>query len=394
MGAGRSNLVLGVSASIAAYKALDIASKLIQAGRVVQVVMTPAATRFVSPLSFEAITHQPVLTDLWTDASALAIAHVQLGSEAAVIAVAPATAQVLAALAHGFADDALTTTILASRAPLVLAPAMNTLMWLHHATQANVALLRERGAILVGPDAGYLAEGTVGPGRLAEPAAIVEAILSAERRNTSLGGLHVVVTAGPTREAIDPVRFLSNASSGKMGYALAEAARDRGATVTLITGPVALPPPRGMHVVPVVSAQEMLDAVQRAVRPQCLLIMAAAVSDYMPSARAEHKLKRSAADTMLTLVPTPDILLTLRRPEGMRVVAFAAETRSLLDHARSKLEGKRADMLVANDVLEPGAGFDVDTNHVWLLKPEQEPIEVPLGPKRLVAEAILDHLFS
>jgi phosphopantothenoylcysteine decarboxylase/phosphopantothenate--cysteine ligase len=394
MGAGRSHLVLGVAASIAAYKALEIASALTQAARTVRVVMTPAATRFVSPLSFEAITHQPVLTDLWTDASALSIAHVQLGSEAAVVAVAPATAQVLAALAHGFADDALTTTILASCAPLVLAPAMNTVMWQHPATQANVALLRARGAILIGPDSGYLAEGTAGPGRLADPAVIVQAILAAERQQRSLEGVHIVVTAGPTREAIDPVRFLSNASSGKMGYALAEAARDRGASVTLISGPVALPPPAGLRMVRVVSAQEMLAAVQAAVSRDCVLIMAAAVSDYMPNARAEHKLKRSAAESVLTLVPTPDILLSLRRPEGMRVVAFAAETRDLLQQARGKLAAKKADLLVANDVTEAGAGFDVDTNHVWLLKPGQEPIEVPPGQKRQVADAILDHLAS
>jgi phosphopantothenoylcysteine decarboxylase/phosphopantothenate--cysteine ligase len=222
----------------------------------------------------------------------------------------------------------------------------------------------------------------------------VQAILAAERQQRSLEGVHIVVTAGPTREAIDPVRFLSNASSGKMGYALAEAARDRGASVTLISGPVALPPPAGLRMVRVVSAQEMLAAVQAAVSRDCVLIMAAAVSDYMPNARAEHKLKRSAAESVLTLVPTPDILLSLRRPEGMRVVAFAAETRDLLQQARGKLAAKKADLLVANDVTEAGAGFDVDTNHVWLLKPGQEPIEVPPGQKRQVADAILDHLAS
>jgi phosphopantothenoylcysteine decarboxylase/phosphopantothenate--cysteine ligase len=394
MSASQSHVVLGVSGSIAAYKALDIASKLTQAGRTVRVVMTAAAMRFVAPLSFEAITHQPVLSDLWTDAAALSIAHVQLGSEAAVIAVAPATAQVLASLAHGLADDALTSTILASRSPLILAPAMNSNMWLHPATRANVALLRQRGALLVGPDDGYLAEGTSGPGRLADPTSIVQAILAAAQRTTSLQGVHFVVTAGPTREAIDPVRFLTNASSGKMGYAVAEAARDRGARVTLVSGPVALAPPPGMDIVQVVSAQELLDAVQRTVTPRCVLIMAAAISDYRPQERATHKLKRAAEETSLTLVPTPDILKTLRRPEGMRVVAFAAETRDLLEHARTKLLAKGADMLVANDVLEAGAGFDVDTNHVWLLKPETEPVEVPLGPKRQVAEAILDQLFG
>jgi len=271
---------------------------------------------------------------------------------------------------------------------------MNSRMWDHPATQANLRLLVDRGAAIVGPEIGYLAEGTSGIGRLASPELIVEAILRTLRRHSDLAGQTIIVSAGPTREAIDPVRYISNRSSGKMGYALAEAARDRGARVSLISGPVSLNPPAGIQITRVTTAQEMFDRIQDAVEPNATLIMAAAVADYAPAEPAAHKLKRSSAETTLSLIPTPDILRSLRRPTGLRVVAFAAETRDLLTHANAKLLAKGAEMLVANDVSEEGAGFDSDSNHVWLLKPDQPPIEVPRAPKRVIADQVLDALFK
>ncbi|HEY8286805.1 MAG TPA: bifunctional phosphopantothenoylcysteine decarboxylase/phosphopantothenate--cysteine ligase CoaBC, partial [Chloroflexota bacterium] len=251
-----------------------------------------------------------------------------------------------------------------------------------------------RGAEIVGPEIGYLAEGTSGIGRLAPPELIVEAILRALRRRSDLAGQMVIISAGPTREAIDPVRYISNRSSGKMGYALAEAARDRGARVILISGPVALAQPAGIRILRATTAQEMLDRIQDALEPNATLIMAAAVADYAPADPAAHKLKRSGAGTTLSLAPTPDILRSLRRPTGLRVVAFAAETRDLLTHAGDKLLAKGAEMLVANDVSEEGAGFEGDSNHVWLLKPDQPPIELPRAAKRVIADQVLDELFS
>jgi phosphopantothenoylcysteine decarboxylase/phosphopantothenate--cysteine ligase len=389
-----SAIVLGICGSIAAYKALEVTSALVQRGYPVRVIMTQAACRFVTPLSFESIANHPVLTDLWAEQPNLNIAHVRLARQARVLAIVPATADVLARLAGGFADDALTATALACKAPLVVAPAMNSDMWTHPATQHNVALLMTRGARFVGPDAGHLAEGIQGIGRLAAPEAIVDAILQAHGRGTSLMGQHVVVTAGPTQEALDPVRYISNHSSGKMGYALAEAARDRGARVTLISGPVALAAPAGMTVRAIRSARDLLAAVQETISPGCTLIMAAAVADYAPADQLAHKRKRANEPLILELTPTPDILASLHRPDGMRVIAFAAETDDVLAHAVAKLRRKRADMLVANDVSEVGAGFNVDTNHVWLLRPDAAPQEVPLLPKRTVAERILDVFFG
>lgn len=312
---------------------------------------------------------------------------------AAILAIVPATADLLAKLAHGLASDALTATALACPAPLILAPAMNGRMWRHPATQENARVLEERGAELVGPDTGYLAEGISDVGRLATPERIVEAILRQLRGRSDLAGETVIVSAGPTREAIDPVRFISNRSSGKMGYALAEAARDRGARVKLISGPVALPPPPGILLTRVTSAQEMLAAIQGALEPNATLIMAAAVADYTPADPAQHKLKRSTGETTLRLVPAPDILRSLRRPAGLRVIAFAAETQDLLAHAEAKLRAKDAAMLVANDVGEEGSGFDVDSNHVWLLQPDRPPVELPRATKRVIADQILSALY-
>lgn len=387
-------VVLGVAGSIAAYKALEVTSALVQRGVQVRVVMTPAATRFVTPLSFESLSGHPVLHDLWAEQPDLTVSHVRLGDLARVLAIVPATADAIARLALGIADDALTATALATTAPLLLAPAMNRDMWRNPATQTNVATLLARGASLIGPDEGWLAEGIRGPGRLAAPAAVVDAILALLNPRRDLVGAHVVVTAGPTREAIDPVRYITNRSSGKMGYALAQAAHDRGADVTLISGPVQHPPPIGVTLLQVTTAVELLEAVQAAVQPRSTLIMAAAVADYAPAEAATQKLKRSGEDMVLRLRPTPDILRSLRRPSGLRVVAFAAETTELLNHAQDKLRAKGADLLVANDITEAGAGFDVDTNHVWILRPGRPPEELPTAAKLQVAHAILDATFA
>ena len=387
-------VVLGVSGSIAAYKALEVTSTLVQAGISVRVIMTEAASRFVTPLSFESICHHPVLQDLWAEQPDLNISHIRLAQSADVLAIMPASADVLARIAQGHANDALTATTLACRAPLVLAPAMNPAMWTHPATQANLEILRARGATIIGPATGYLAEGSSGVGRLADITEIVEAIEAALRMHHDLAGRRVVVSAGPTREAIDPVRFLSNRSSGKMGYAIAEAARDRGAEVTLISGPVHLPAPHGIRLLNITSAQQMLDAIQAEIRANDTLVMAAAVADYAPLQQSTTKLKRSHAALTIELAPTPDVLLSLRRPPGLRVVAFAAETEDLLTHAQAKLAKKGAILLVANDISEPGVGFDAASNHVWLLRPGMLPQEVPKADKRAIAATILDAAFA
>jgi phosphopantothenoylcysteine decarboxylase / phosphopantothenate---cysteine ligase len=388
----RHTVVLGVTGSIAAYKSLSIASSLVQQGVDVRVIMSTAATKFVAPLSFESVTNRPVLLDLWTEHAESTISHIRLAEIADVLVIAPATANTIAALALGLAPDALTSTALACRAPLLVAPAMNTRMWEHPATQGHVATLRDRGATIIGPATGYLAEGTTGEGRLAEPEVIVETILSRLGARRDFAGQRFVVSAGPTHEAIDPVRYLSNRSSGKMGYAIAEAAARRGAEVTLVSGPTRISPPPGVTVISVTTAEQMFAAIQNAISAGGTLIMAAAVADYKPAVSHATKLKRKPEAMLLTLAPTVDILGSILRPPGLRVVAFAAETENLLEYARSKLTTKRADMLVANDVSEPGAGFEGDTNHVWICKPGQQPVDVPLGTKRQVAEAILDAL--
>jgi phosphopantothenoylcysteine decarboxylase / phosphopantothenate---cysteine ligase len=390
----RQTVVLGIGGGIAAYKALDVTSALVQYGVDVRVVMTENAARFVGPLSFESLSHHPVLTDLWSEQPDLNISHVRLGTLANLLAVVPCTADLLAQLAHGIASDALTSTALACPAPLVLAPAMNTRMWEHPAVRDNVRILADRGAEFVGPEVGYLAEGMSGMGRLAEPKRIVDSIMRRLTRRRDMDGAPVVVSAGPTREAIDPVRFISNRSSGKMGYALAEAARDRGARVTLVSGPVNLAQPRGIDTRSVTSARQMLDAVQAALEPGAILIMAAAVADYSPADPASRKLKRGDADLVLHLAPAPDILRSLNRPPGLRVVAFAAETNDLAAHALAKVVAKGAEMLVANDVTEDGAGFDSDTNHVWLFRPNQPAVELARAPKRVIADQILDSLLG
>ncbi|MEJ5358637.1 MAG: bifunctional phosphopantothenoylcysteine decarboxylase/phosphopantothenate--cysteine ligase CoaBC [Desulfobacterales bacterium] len=390
-------LVLGVSGGIAAYKAADLASRLVQAGAEVEVVMTPAAAEFVRPLTFQALTQRPVATEMFSLLQDREIGHVALGKRAALMIVAPATANTLARLACGLADNLLVTTALACRGPLLLAPAMESGMWDHPATRANLATLVSRGAFVVGPEKGRLASGGVGEGRMAEPGTLLEAACWVLGRSGPLAGKRVVVTAGGTREPIDPVRFIGNRSSGRMGLALARAARDRGAHVTLIHGPLALEVPYGVEAVAVGTAAQMKEAVLEACARADVLLMAAAVADYRPRVAAEQKIKKEAESARLELVRTEDILSLVgeRRRGGQGpavVVGFAAETEELLQNARQKLEKKGLDLIVANDVSAPGSGFEAETNRVAILDPRGGVETLPLLAKREVAEAVLDRI--
>ncbi len=385
-------VVLCVGGGIAAYKACEVARHVVKGGGKVRVAMTPAATRFVAPLTFQALSGAPVLVDLLDPASESAYGHLALARMADLLVVAPATADLLARIRAGMADDAVTTTVLAATCPVLLAPAMNTRMWRNPVTQENLAALRGRGMQVCGPAAGALADGDTGEGRLAEPedvAAAAGRILG--RRD--LAGRRVVVTAGPTREPIDPVRFISNPSSGKMGYAIAQVAARRGAEVVLVSGPTLLPDPEGVKVVRVVTAEEMARAVEAEAGQMDLFVGAAAVSDYRPAQVAPQKIKKREGEETLVLSRTPDILAGLgRRFAGTAgapvLVGFAAETEEVIARAREKLKRKGCDLVVANKVGGPGAGFGSDTNRVALVSPS-ELAEIE-GPKDRVAEAILD----
>ena len=385
-------VLLGVSGSIAAYKAADLASKLTQRGAEVDVLMTYSATRFVTPLTFRSITHRPVLTDLFDPDSPEAIEHVALAQAAHVLVVAPATAHMLAKLALGLADDPISVTALATGAPLLIAPAMDANMWEHPAVQQNVQTLRERGIVIAGPGEGRLASGLTGWGRLAETPELLGYIAQTLGANGDLRGRSVVVSAGGTQEPLDPVRVLTNRSSGKMGYAIAEAARDRGANVTLVTAPVALDPPVGVRVERADTAEQMRNAVQEAACSADALVMAAAVADYRPSAPSGEKLKKEAmSDLTLTLERTDDIIAAA--PEGIVKVAFAAESSDLLKNARAKLDGKGVHLVAANDITLPDAGFGAEENKVWLVEQGGD-TELPLMAKYDVAMAILDRVVA
>jgi phosphopantothenoylcysteine decarboxylase/phosphopantothenate--cysteine ligase len=386
-------VVLGVTGCIGAYKACEVLRELQRRGADVRVVMTSAATRFVAPMTFEALSRHPVFHDQWAPGANGDIRHVSLADEADLLLVAPATANTLGKFARGIADDALSTLYLATRAPVLVAPAMNVNMYEHPAVQENLATLRARGALVVEPGSGYLACGWLGKGRLAEPEEIVDAAMAVLARRHDLEGETVLVTAGPTVEDIDPVRYVSNRSSGKMGYRLAEAARDRGAKVILVSGPTSLAAPHGVEVVPVRSAQDMQRAVAERVGPATVVIAAAAVSDFRPAAASPSKIKKDSRPATLDLVRTPDILQGLGEAKGARVlVGFAAETEDLVANARRKLEAKNLDLVVANDVTAEGAGFGGDTNAVVLLKRDGSRIDVPVASKREVAERILDEV--
>ena len=386
-------ILLGVTGSIAAYKAVELLRELMKREAEVQVVMTEAATRFVAPLSFETLSRQPVLLDMFTLAYGSQIGHIAATARADLFVIAPATANTIAKLAHGLADDFLTNIYLASRCPVLVAPAMDSDMYQHAAVQENLARLRERGIHIVGPASGELASGLVGPGRLEEPAEIVEAIEDLLALSGDLAGEMVLVTAGPTREPLDPVRYISNRSSGKMGYAVAEAAARRGARVILVSGPTALDPPREAQVVHVETAQEMYDAVLAHLEAVTVVIKAAAVADYRPKQVAREKIKKDERVPEVTLESTPDILAEVGKRKGRRIlVGFAAETHDLVANARKKLQRKNLDLMVANDVSQPGAGFDADTNVVKILDAKGGVEELPLLPKPAVADRILDRV--
>ena len=363
---------------------------LVRAGARVQVILTAGARQFVMPLTLQALSGRPVATETFSLTQESEIGHIRLADEAEVVLIAPATANVIAKLAHGLADDLLSTVLLATRAPVLVAPAMNVHMWEHAATQTNLRLLLDRGVRLVGPAVGSLACGYEGPGRLAEPADVVEAV-AAMLTPQDLQGERVVVSAGPTREAIDPVRYLSNESSGKMGYAVARMAHRRGAEVVLVSGPTALLPPAGVRTVDVTTAAEMQRALAAEFRGATVLVMAAAVADYRPPHPAAQKLKKRRDALTLELERTADILSGLAARKGRRlVVGFAAETQNAVAEATRKLRDKRLDLVVANDVTAPGAGFGSDTNVVTLVDPTGAAEALPVLPKDEVAGRILD----
>jgi len=384
------NIVLGVTGSIAAYKAADLTSKLVQAGAVVDVILTPSAREFVTPFTFRSLTGRPVYTDMFKPATDEREEHVGLARRADAVLIAPATATTIARLAHGLADELVSLTVLATTAPVVVAPAMDAQMWEAAATQANVATLRERGVTFVGPEEGRLASGHAGLGRLAETEAILGAVKMVLGRGGDLAGRRIVVSAGGTREAIDPVRYIGNRSSGKQGFALAEAARDRGARVTLVAAPTALAAPYGVELVQVESVAAMRDAVLSACAGADALLMAAAVSDFRPAAAGEQKIKKGEAGLLLELAQTDDILSEV--PDTLVKVGFAAETEDLLANAAKKLAAKRLDLICANDVSAADAGFGADTNRVTILDRAGGRQELPLLSKYEVAQRVLDRV--
>jgi phosphopantothenoylcysteine decarboxylase/phosphopantothenate--cysteine ligase len=381
-------IVLGVTGSIAAYKAAEIASRLTQAGAKVHVVMTEEAIQFISPVTFRAITGRPVVTEMFDLASEFSIEHVSLANAADIVVIAPITANVMAKLAAGIADDMLCCTVLATRAPVLIAPAMETNMYTNPITQGNLSRLKARDFVVVGPATGWLASGKQGLGRLADAEDIIRTIHWVLRTGKDLTGRHVVVTAGGTQEPIDPVRYISNRSSGRMGHALAEVARDRGADVTLITAPTSLAEPGGIDIIRVGTAEEMRQAVQNAVPEADVLVMSAAVADYRPKRAAKDKIKKSGAALTLELERTPDILGSVKG--NFIKVGFAAESSDLVNNAQKKRKQKRLDFIVANDITATDSGFGTDTNRVIIIDRKGKIDRLPLLAKRQVAERILD----
>jgi phosphopantothenoylcysteine decarboxylase / phosphopantothenate---cysteine ligase len=398
-------IALGVTGGVAAYKAAELVRRLQQEKVDVQVVMTRAAQEFITPLTFAALTGQKVITDMFSAADAApanvesAIEHIAVAQRIDLLLIAPATADILGKLAHGIAEDFLTTLYLATKAPVMVAPAMNVNMWDHPATQENLSVLRARGVHVVDPDEGYLACGMTGAGRLAATETIAKKVCDVLGLRHDLARQTVLVTAGPTREDIDPVRFLTNRSSGKMGYALAEAASRRGARVVLVSGPTDLKIPEGVDWVPVRATEEMRRAVLDRARDANIVIMAAAVADYRPAAAQDKKMKRDEGSITLDLEPTPDILAELGRAaqneKSRRVlVGFAAETDRVAENARGKLARKGADMIVANDVTQEGAGFDTDTNIVTMYLRDGREVPLPKMGKFDVANRVLDQILE
>jgi phosphopantothenoylcysteine decarboxylase/phosphopantothenate--cysteine ligase len=420
----RPRIALGVTGGIAAYKAAEILRGLQRAGCDVRVAMTEHATRMIAPLTFRALSGAHVVVDDYAPDNLDPIAHITFSQTVDLFLIAPATANFIAKIANGIADDFLTSTYLAATAPVVIAPAMNTVMWQHPATERNLARLRADGVSIIEPDAGEMACGTFGPGRLSEPEKIVaraleilhqtrsnqvsedneemnssgqffkitEMVRNAELRQRDLSGERILITVGATREEIDPVRFISNRSSGRMGFALAQAARARGADVTIVAGVTSAPPPSDVKIIRALSAEEMHVTVMRELTNATIFIAAAAVTDYRPAKRADVKIKKSKENLTLTLVPTPDILadVSKRRHKDLLVIGFAAETNEVLKHAREKLKRKNLDAVIANDITRDGAGFETDTNIITIITREGETIELPMLSKLDAAERILD----
>ena len=387
------HILLGVTGSIAGYKAADLASKLAQAGAKVDVILTGAGEKFITPLTFQSVTGRRAYTDqdLWGNEAH--VLHVSFGKSADLLVIAPCTADTMAKLAHGNADNLLTVTALAAQCPLVIAPAMDGGMFTNPATQENLEILKKRGAVIVGPAEGHLASGLIGTGRMVEPAEIFGQVRAVLGKNGKLAGKKIIVTAGGTQEAIDPVRVITNHSSGKQGYAVAQAALDNGADVCLITAPTALTPPVGARVVKVNSARDMLDSVLA--EPADVLIMAAAVADFIPKAVARDKMKKRDGIPQIDLIAAADILETVSSQQlGLFqvVVGFAAESQSLLENAAEKLQSKKLDLIVANDISSPDAGFAVDTNRVTFLFSNGSSEILPLMSKTEVAERIIEHI--
>ena len=388
-------VVLGVCGGIAAYKAVEVVSRLIKLGAEVHVVMTEAATRFVTPLTFREISGQPVHTTLWEEPKTWNVEHIALARRADLFVIAPTSANMLGKLANGIADDFLSTTVMATPAPVMAFPAMNSNMYLNPSTQNNITTLKARGVQIVEPASGMLACGTEGVGRLPEPSEIVERITAHFHFAGSLQGVRILVTAGGTREAIDPVRFIGNRSSGKMGYAIAAAAAERGAVVTLVSGPVALPIPCGVNRISVESAAQMREAVLSAFPNIDIVIKAAAVADYRPETAAPQKIKKESTQMTLELTKNPDILAELGQLKTTQfLVGFAAETQELVANAAEKLRKKNLDMLVANDVTQSGAGFDADTNIVKILLRDGSVEELPLMSKSELGRVVLDKIVA
>lgn len=384
-------IVFGVTGGIAAYKSCEAVSRLKKLGATVCVIMTKNATEFVAPMTFETLSNQPCVVDTFARPERWEVEHVSLAKRADLFVIAPATANIMAKLAHGIADDMLSTTCLATRAPMLIAPAMNTGMWENVATQENLKILQAHGMHFVGPEGGYLACGDVGAGRMSEPAQIVERCVQLLTAARDMQDLRVLVTAGPTCENIDPVRFITNRSSGKMGYALAEAALRRGAQVTLVTGPVSLTPPQGAQVEPVRTTEDLLQRMLALAPEQDIVIQAAAPADYRAQQIAPQKLKKQGDGALtLTFVPTPDVAKAVGegKHDGQILVGFAAETETAVENARKKLDSKHLDMIVANDVTQPGAGFDVDTNIATIIT-HQQAESLPIMTKKALADEIL-----
>jgi len=386
------HVVLGVTGGIAAYKACEVVSRLRKLHAEVDVIMTENATRLVQPLTFETLSCRPVCVDTFSRIESWDVKHISLAQKADVMVVAPATANLMAKLAHGIADDMLSTTLLATKAPILLAPAMNTGMWTAQVTQDNLKILLGRGVKTVGPGSGFLACGDSGDGRMSEPAEIVEAIKSILCPQKDMEGLKVLVTAGPTVERIDPVRYITNDSSGKMGYALAQAAQERGAEVTLLSGPVHIPAPVGVHAVPVTSTMSLYEHMMEYCQQQDIIVQAAAPADYRVEAPAQQKIKKQSGEPLvLTLIENPDIAKAVgqRKQSGQVLVGFAAETQNVMANAQKKLASKNLDLIVANDVTAEGAGFGVDTNIVTLITKDGSEA-LPLMSKHDVADRIWD----